>query len=190
MEDLKEILKTFPGLNKNNCIQTSSRNRAYNCIAWAAGDATRYWCPGGWSGHGSSNEYWPPAVSDQDSISSFIDAFRHLGYDVTATNDDGLEEGIEKVAFYVTSGGLVMHAARQLSSGLWTSKLGEDIDISHPLYALEGQEYGKVAVLMRRPRIGPDPIPPGAVGLASSKERIARVNTLGQGIRRRRFKPT
>jgi hypothetical protein len=56
------------------------------------------------------------------------------------------------VALYAKPAGTVTHAARQLASGEWTSKLGKDVDISHSLRSLEGLTYGKVAVLLRRKR--------------------------------------
>ncbi len=42
--------------------------------------------------------------------------------------------------------------ARQVESGLWTSKLGSLEDIEHSLEALEGSVYGAVAVLLKRPQ--------------------------------------
>ena len=45
----------------------------------------------------------------------------------------------------------VTHMARQLASGLWTSKLGELEDIEHETPAeLEGDIYGIVVQYMRR----------------------------------------
>ena len=42
--------------------------------------------------------------------------------------------------------------ARQLENGQWTSKLGNDIDITHPtVEALEDGEYGTAVQYMRRP---------------------------------------
>lgn len=44
------------------------------------------------------------------------------------------------------------HAARQLSSGAWTSKLGKDVDIEHDTPDdVAGGLYGEVVQLMRRP---------------------------------------
>jgi hypothetical protein len=43
------------------------------------------------------------------------------------------------------------HAARQLASGRWTSKIGVLEDIEHDLRDLEGDEYGKVVVVIKRP---------------------------------------
>ena len=45
------------------------------------------------------------------------------------------------------------HAARQLPSGRWTSKLGFLEDIEHALHDLEGTEYGAVVLVMKRPII-------------------------------------
>ena len=36
-------------------------------------------------------------------------------------------------------------------SGLWTSKLGDWEDIRHELQDLEGEFYGSVALIMKRP---------------------------------------
>ncbi len=47
--------------------------------------------------------------------------------------------------------GLPTHAARQLASGRWTSKLGKAEDIEHDLHDLEGDLYGIVVLLMKRP---------------------------------------
>lgn len=58
--------------------------------------------------------------------------------------------GFQKVAFFVGANGVPTHAARQLPSGLWTSKLGEWEDIEHTLHALEGDIYGTVALLLKR----------------------------------------
>ena len=40
--------------------------------------------------------------------------------------------------------------ARQLPSGLWTSKLGESEDIEHQVEGLEGSSYGNVLVYLCR----------------------------------------
>jgi hypothetical protein len=63
----------------------------------------------------------------------------------------------EKIALYADKNGLPSHAARQLPSGTWTSKLGPMEDIEHlMLEALEDaagttSAYGKVALIVRRP---------------------------------------
>jgi hypothetical protein len=64
---------------------------------------------------------------------------------------DELEAGFEKIALFANNQGIPLHAARQLPSGRWTSKLGELEDIEHTLRDLEGEEYGSVALVMKRP---------------------------------------
>lgn len=41
--------------------------------------------------------------------------------------------------------------ARQLPSGLWTSKLGEMEDIEHTLRGLKGDIYGAATGFLKRP---------------------------------------
>jgi len=67
---------------------------------------------------------------------------------------DGLDPGLQKIAIFVNSVQWVTHAAIQLESGMWASKLGVWEDIRHPLRQLEGIAYGNVALIMSRPRPG------------------------------------
>lgn len=137
------LLASFPGLKKAGWHKTSEPNEHYNCIAWAAGDDTRWW----WPAANNPRTYWPHPNRVR-TRESFIRAFETLGYSLC---DGGkIEAGYEKVAFYEDNNGWVTHAARQLNDGKWTSKLGIDFDLSHGLRALEGPEYGKVAFFMRR----------------------------------------
>ena len=64
---------------------------------------------------------------------------------------DSLESGFEKIALFVDPSGMPTHAARQLTDGRWTSKLGASVDIEHSLRDLEGDQYGRVALVLRRP---------------------------------------
>jgi hypothetical protein len=65
---------------------------------------------------------------------------------------------MDKVALYMTSDGEISHAARQLPSGRWTSKLGAYEDIEHnTLAAIEGDAYGMVAQILKRPRSSDQP---------------------------------
>ena len=74
--------------------------------------------------------------------------FERLGFEETSS--DALVKGEERVALYATRDERVKHAARQLGSGMWSSKLGNWIDIAHELHAVENAEYGKVATIMKR----------------------------------------
>ena len=66
------------------------------------------------------------------------------------TTERGPEDGFEKIALY-TLNGIPTHACRLLDSGMWTSKLGLNIDLSHEVDELEGPEYGQIAKIYRKP---------------------------------------
>jgi hypothetical protein len=140
---MDRIEKAFPGLNSGNYRLTSPHTVTYNCIAWAAGDTRRKWWPALFC-------YWP-RVKRETSISAFVEAYGTLGYKPVV--DGRLEIGIEKIAIYVGPDGSPLHAARQLASGKWTSKLGDWEDIEHTLEGLEGDAYGKINCFLGRPRV-------------------------------------
>ena len=82
-------------------------------------------------------------------LAAYVAAFGTLGYEQCA--DGSLQEGFEKVAIYEPLSGYVLHMARQLPTGRWTSKLGGLEDFEHASPAeLEGREYGAVVQYMRR----------------------------------------
>jgi hypothetical protein len=90
------------------------------------------------------------------SLESYVRALELQGYAPCVTAE--LEAGYEKVAIYAGADGLPTHAARQLSSGRSTSKLGKAEDIEHDaLAALEGAVYGTVARVLKR-RSDPPPV--------------------------------
>jgi hypothetical protein len=143
--NVKKIEDLFPQLGRSDYAITSPTTPEYNCIAWAAGDNERWWWP-----DSMNIAYWPRQVQRVETIEAFIRAYETLGYAVCATPD--YEEGFEKIAIYEKNG-RPTHAARQLSSGHWTSKLGKLEDIEHTTVDnLMGLEYGAAAVLMKRPK--------------------------------------
>jgi len=137
----------FPGLRDIAWCLTSPSDADYNCIAWAAGDRTKFWWPVGESAN--PRRYWPPGVACEVTLSAFVAAFGTLGY--VPTDAETLEPQFEKVALFVNDDGEPTHAALQLSDGNWTSKLARSEDIEHPLHALEGEIYGRVVQILKRP---------------------------------------
>src|SRR5260370_6562768 len=134
----------FPLLTESNHRIASPRSRAYNCIAWAAGDTETWWWP-----DADEVGYWPAGAVRRETVAAFVEAFQGRGYVVC--QDAGLEAGFEKVVVYALQG-RPTHAARQLPDGRWSSKLGIEEDIEHELEALDGPAYGGVVVvLLRRP---------------------------------------
>lgn len=132
----------FPGLIGTRYAITSPSTPNYNCIAWAAGDARRFWWP-------HDQGFWPAGAPREETIDAFVRAFATLGYSPCDTAEN--EAGIEKVALFAI-GEEPKHAARQLESGTWTSKLGQDVDIEHPLDAVVGDKYGRMVGVLQRPR--------------------------------------
>src|SRR5262249_19467017 len=106
------------------------------------GDTTRWYQPG---------RFWPiPASPDEAGIGVLEQMFLSMGYR-DCGGDDSLEPGYEKVALY----GYALfytHAARQLPTGKWTSRLGPQQDIEHHSpHDVTGPAYGEVAQVMKRP---------------------------------------
>jgi hypothetical protein len=131
----------FPRLRLDNHEQTSEPDVGYNCSAWAAWDTSHWWQPG---------RFWPIDVSrDDHGIGALEAAFRSLGF--VECSNGALETGFEKVALY-GSAFMYTHAARQLPSGKWTSKLGKAEDITHDTPDdVAGGLYGEVVEFMKRP---------------------------------------
>jgi hypothetical protein len=138
-----QLESLFPRLAGSDYAITSPSTRAYNCIAWAARVQDEWWWP---DPMGVSP--WPAAVQRAETVAAFIEAFETLGFVTCST--DSVETGFEKVAIYALAGS-PKHAARQLANGRWTSKLGELEDIEHALDSLEGDWYGQVVQILRRP---------------------------------------
>jgi hypothetical protein len=134
----------FPQLSASGYSITSADTVIYNCIAHAAGYSNAWWWPTNVGGY-----FWPAGVVKAETLDAFIEAFGTLGFE--KCDSGAKEDGYEKVAIY-TKNDRPTHAARQLSSGTWTSKLGRLEDIEHAsLGAIEGPMYGVVACFMRRP---------------------------------------
>lgn len=133
----------FPRLTATNHRDTSPQDRRYNCVAWAAEDTAHWWQPG---------VYWLPPdwpVNDY-GLGALERAFLALGYEDCEMNWS-LEPGYLKVALYASGGFVYTHAARQLPTGKWTSKLGKSVDIEHDTPdVIAGGLYGEVMQIMRR----------------------------------------
>ena len=140
----EHLLAAFPGLRTTTFRVTSSADAVYNCIAWAAAVSTE-WC---WPLPDPAESYWPPSVPRVVTLENFRNTFLTIGYSIAT--DDTLETGFEKVAIFANSQDRPMHAARQLPTGMWTSKLGQGVDIEHELHALSGEIYGTVVLMMKR----------------------------------------
>jgi hypothetical protein len=127
---------------------TSDKTRQYNCIAWAVEATDAKWWPDP-LGIGK----WPDDLPRAETIEAFVHMFGLFGYVQCA--DGLLEEGFAKVAVYAIrqfDGSLLpTHAARQLPSGKWTSKIGDFEDIEHAsVGSLNSDDYGEPVCYLRR----------------------------------------
>jgi hypothetical protein len=132
------IFTWFPGLQADLCIKVLDPypgfpNKGYNCYVFALWHRDRH------------------IIKDNDSLDEYIKDFEDAGYrcyeprDTTKPEHSDLEPGIEKVALYardVPGRGLVhcTHAAKQLSTGWWASKLVICELIEHSLTGLEDSD--------------------------------------------------
>lgn len=152
MGEEAQIKGWFPGLKADADFKvTSPQTPNYNCIAWAYHYDDRWMWPGGQEFKICDGfQYWPDGVEDSTDVSAFIKAFEKSGYQICGNSD--FEEGYRKIALYVKNGTTeCTHAARQLSNGKWTSKLGQSNDIQHGTpYTIEGKLYGVVHCIMKR----------------------------------------
>jgi hypothetical protein len=124
------LAELFPHLADEGYAETSPPSIQYNCIAWAAGRSDEWWWPDALGAY-----FWPETVPRTETMEAYIQTFELLGY--------------VRCADYERDG-KPTHAARQLTDGTWTSKLGRQVDVRHTLHALEGAIYGKVAAFLRR----------------------------------------
>jgi hypothetical protein len=140
----QEIEAIFPNLAGKGYEITSPATDDYNCIAWAAGATHQWWWP-----DPLDEEYWPPQVPRSATVEAFLLAYQTLGYEPCA--EAGLEPGFEKIVLYAHADGTPTHAAKQLPSGQWTSKLGRMEDIIHNAPdSLAGEVYGQVIRILKR----------------------------------------
>lgn len=139
---ISDLYEALPGLEHFPHQITSPEDDTYNCIAWAAGDSSRWWWP-----DSQLVAYWPPEAPRNETMSAFVAAFELLGFTVCESPE--YEPGWEKVALFCRQG-TPTHAARQLPSGTWTSKLGSLEDVEHALTAIQGELYGQVGTILER----------------------------------------
>jgi len=143
--DAAALMSLFPNLKAGTFRDTSAPTDRYNCIAWAAGNDDKWWEPADLPGY-----YWPPDIAQEYAIERAVALFVRLGF-VTCSGAER-ESDFEKVAIY-SDGVEYTHAARQVASGQWTSKLGHHQDIEHASpECLVGHEFGQVACIMKRQR--------------------------------------
>ena len=138
------LKRWFPRLNAKTMAFTSRRTFTYNCFAYAARDYSRIWDP-----RPNANAWWPEGVANDETVDAFTAAYARHGFEVC--DGDAVEAGFEKIALYSVRGA-VKHAARQMPSGKWRSKIGPEYeDIEHETPGeLESELYGRLTLFLKR----------------------------------------
>lgn len=139
-------LRYFPNLKKDKSYQiTSPKTSDYNCISWARGvDDCWSWPP--LECDMADDQYWPTCIPNNTKIETFVRLFELEGF--TVCQDDANNHDV--ICLYHKDGNCT-HAARKLTNGLWTSKLGPLNDIQHSSpHSLEGEMYGRIYCYMKR----------------------------------------
>lgn len=145
MASLTDIEYAFPSLVGTSYSEESPVTDSYNCIAFAFGDTKNAWWPTRDFGY-----YWPPGFPFEDLVEVLKSIFCVHGY--SECSDMEAEAGYEKVVIY-SRNGRFLHAARQLKSGRWASKLGDEQDIEHDRAEhVAGHAYGDTLDVMQRKR--------------------------------------
>ncbi len=133
----------FPNTFNEPFIVTSPQTSSYNCIAWAFDDNTKWYWP-----DPDDMYFWPNNIPRTVEITSFIELYKLIGYEIC--NSSLLENGFEKVALFLDNFDSPTHAAKQLSNGYWTSKLGCEYDIQHSINSMNNSVYGNAKIFMSR----------------------------------------
>lgn len=148
------LVESVPGIASDDHYSlTSPCDEYYNCIAWALEISDKWIWP--LEPEASIDDditedvlYWPDTLPLSDEIDNFVALFEQFGYE--RCNDAALEDGYKKIVLYAKAGRCT-HAARQLPSGLWTSKMGPLNDIQHGSpEVLEGDFFGQVSCYMSK----------------------------------------
>lgn len=136
--------RVFPSLQAGRYRITSPRSLTYNCIAWAACRDDEWWWPDPYGAYS-----WPDNVPRHETLAAFAAANATIGF--APCQGPELDPGLEKIAIFAR-GSVPTHAARQLPTGYWTSKLGEEVDIEHEdLAGVAGPDYGDPVLFLGRP---------------------------------------
>ena len=144
------IDRHYPKLAHAGYKITSEATPVYNCIAWAAGDTTRWWECGEDGPIDEPGVYWPKGARHGFGLDALISAYEAIGYELCPEGGSAHEEGYDKLALYAENGEW-RHAAKRLKDGRWSSKLGDLEDVSHDSPAdVCGQFNGELACFMRR----------------------------------------
>ena len=176
----RSALPYFPNMKDDDTICSSFPYGDYNCISWAMGE----WLVGYWLGY--FNEVSESGVWYEDALDSLFNAYGYTRENATASNSMvDLWKGISPQDGYMKcTHASIKSKANQYAAGYdWESKIGGEIRIFHPRYALEGggYAYGEVFAHYIKDIIVPYPghLTPVLLNASLNQEEI---NTIKEGV--------
>jgi hypothetical protein len=134
-------LEQFPNSFIEPFTITSHETPQYNCVAWALNDTENWW-------EADEDYRWLDTIDFDNTLATMQRFFQYFGFEPIDTPN--FKNGIEKIALFSDDGMDCTHVAKQLSTHIWTSKLGVSHDITHTLSALEGGIYGNVVMILQK----------------------------------------
>jgi hypothetical protein len=146
----EDIDRHYPKLADAGYEITSEATPVHNCIAWAAGDTSRWWECGEEGPIDEAGVYWPEGARFGFGLDALISAYEVMGFELCPECGPEPEAGYDHVALYAENGEW-RHAAKRLKDGRWSSKLGDLQDVSHDSPGdVCGEFNGEIAGFMRR----------------------------------------
>ncbi len=112
-----DIDRHYPQLADVGYEITSEETPIYNCLAWAAGDTTRWWECGEDRPIDEPGLDWPEGAGCGFGLEALISAYEVIGYELCPEGGPDPEVGYDKVALYVDNGEW-RHAAKLLKDGV------------------------------------------------------------------------
>ena len=139
---------------------TAAPTMVYNCIAWALGQRNDWWEPHAPGSIPDQRGHWPAGLPHNRDPETLRQLFHQEGF--TDCENGDFDPVVVKIALYrmrdADGSYRWTHAARQLKTGLWTSKLGSSYEVTHRNPDdLDGTLYGAVYAYLAKPRRGDDP---------------------------------
>lgn len=141
-----QIKANFPDFVEGDSFEfTSPVDLNYNCLGWALSYDNRYLDRG-------NGCYWPWEDASEETAEGWARVCEHHQFRILSDPNTSFVPGIEKIAILRNDAG-ELHAARQSSEGKWKSKLGAwGPDIDHNDLAGLETTYGKVVIVLQKPR--------------------------------------
>lgn len=136
----KTDLECFSNFKNLDIIKSSEVSGYYNCISWAVGE----WMVGLWLNN--YNGVTSSPIKYKDVLDSIFTAYNYIETESENPADIDLWKRYNDNTGMIECTHASIRSKRgQYAAGYdWESKLGANVRVFHPRYALEGDEYGEV----------------------------------------------